>query len=180
MAGHMLVAQGFWLKDRLVTTWLCLQNYINTHIYLSIDAQSIVLWLDIPRATDVLHCGTFVKDVSPGNSWELWVYCMVALLFALFPGSSAVLKDRPFPPVLFAEWLNGPPDQMRWLYWAPSMLAVGSLKWLGCWPGCSPADPEPQTCSENSDLLWICPCHAILSAHSERAHSTDYYPPMFQ
>lgn len=40
----------------------------------------------------------------------------------------------PPPPLLFAEWLNSRPDHKWWLYWAPSLLAVGSLKWLFCWP----------------------------------------------
>lgn len=70
--------------------------------------------------------------------------------YSLLFGVLSCAEGQTLPPPLFAEWLNGPADEMWWLHWAPSIPTVGALKWLGSWLGCSSADPELQTCLENS------------------------------
>lgn len=35
--------------------------------------------------------------MSAGNSWSLWVYCVVVFLLAAFGGPLDVHKDRPSP-----------------------------------------------------------------------------------
>lgn len=70
--------------------------------------------------------------------------------YALLFGVLSCAEGQTLPPLLFAEWLNGPADEMWWLHWAPSIPTVGALKWLGSWLVCSSADPELQTCLENS------------------------------
>lgn len=107
---------------------------------------------------------------------------IVGILYAggtsvdLLSGVLSCAQGRTLPSLTFAEWLKGPADQMWWLYGGLSTLAVGSLQWLGRWPGCRPADPELQTWSENSEQPWICPYHEVLSALRERAHSSYFNP----
>lgn len=55
---------------------------------------------------------------------------MVAFKFVVL-GALSCAQGWPLPPLLFAEWLNDPPGQMRWLHWASCNIAVGSLKWSG-------------------------------------------------
>lgn len=92
-----------------------------------------------------------------------------------FWGSLRCAQGQTLPPLLYAEWSNGLADQICWLRLATSMLAVGSWKRLQHWLGCKPADPELQLCSENSDLVWMSPSHAALSALCKCAHCSETY-----
>ena len=79
------------------THYMALPAKIYQYAYtsLSLDAQSMMLWLDNPWAA----------DVSPGNSWGLWLYSMVALLSASFRGPQLCSRTDPPPTVCWViEW----------------------------------------------------------------------------
>lgn len=89
-----------------------------------------------------------------------------------FSGSSAVHKDGPSPHCcLLSDWMAHQIRFDNYIERPAAGLAEGPLERLGCRLGCNPFDPDPQLCLENSDLQWICPCHATLSALRDSPHS---------